>query len=210
MYTGARHAPNERIEARTSQGFEAKSGRERAEKQAIALQAASYIAPGSAIGITAGTTTYQLVPHICSLANLTVVTNSLPIAAALNSVMSPDLQIVITGGSPTRSNAIVGPLAERSLAGLHLDQVFMGVHGMGETSGYTTPNLAEAQTNQAFIRSGRRVVALADATKWGVTGLGTIAMLSDADAIISDTNLPVEARGILQREVGRVDIVTTA
>ena len=116
-------------------------------------------------------------------------------------------QVVITGGSPTPSNAVVGPLADRSLAGLHLDQLFMGVHGMAEESGFTTPNLAEAQTNQAFIRSARDVVVMADSTKWGLTGLGTIAELAEVDAVVTDVGLDAAARRVLEREVGEVELV---
>jgi len=188
-------------------GFRAKSTRQRDEKRSIAGAAASRIAPGSAIGVTAGTTTFQLAQHLAGIANLTVVTNSIPIASTLSSVGSPDLQVVITGGTPTPSNAIVGPLADRTLAGLHLDQLFMGVHGMAEASGFTTPNLAEAQTNQAFIRSAREVIVIVDATKWDVTGLGTIAPLASADLLISDLSLDAGAKRVLEREINEVELV---
>jgi len=188
-------------------GFQAKLTRQRDEKSSIAAAAALRIAPGSAIGVTAGTTTYQLAQYLPGIANLTVVTNSIPIASALSSSGSQDLQVVITGGTPTPSNAIVGPLADRSLAGLHLDQLFMGVHGMAESSGFTTPNLAEAQTNQAFIRSAREIVVIVDSTKWDVTGLGTIAPLADADVLVTDSGIDQSAQRVLDREVGELELV---
>lgn len=183
-------------------GFAAKSKQRLAYKRAIAARAATRIRPGSAIGITAGTTTYQLLSHLAAVGNLTVVTNSLAIAGALGA-STTELQVVLTGGSPTRSNAIVGPIAERCLAGLHLDQLFMGVHGM-DAGGFTTPNLAEAQTNLAFITAAREVCVLADATKWGVVGLGVIAPLSSADVIVTDSELDSEARETI--DVARVAI----
>lgn len=188
-------------------GFRVKSTRQRDEKQFIAQAAAARITPGSAIGITAGTTTFQLAQHLAGIANLTVVTNSIPIASTLSALGSHDLQVVITGGSPTPSNAIVGPLADRTLAGLHLDQLFMGVHGMAENSGFTTPNLAEAQTNQAFIRSSHEVIVIVDSTKWDLAGLGTIAPLASAHALVSDAGLAPEALRVLEREVADVEIV---
>lgn len=187
--------------------FRTKLALQRNEKATIASEAAHKVGPGSAIGITAGTTTFQLAQHLSGIPNLTVVTNSIPIAAELSLHDSRGSQIVITGGSPTPSNAIVGPLADRSLAGLHLDQLFMGVHGMGETSGFTTPNLAEAQTNQAFVRASREVIVLADSTKWGVTGLGTIAELSEADVLITDNKISKEAHAALSREITEVILV---
>jgi len=177
------------------------------EKSAIAAAAAARIAPGSAIGVTAGTTTYQLVQHLLGIADLTVVTNSIAIASTLHTAGSQNLQVVITGGSPTPSNAIVGPLADRTLADLHLDQLFMGVHGMTEESGFTTPNLAEAQTNQAFIRSAREIVVIVDSTKWGVTGLGTIAPLASADVLVTDDALTGAAQRVMDREIGVLEVV---
>lgn len=188
-------------------GFQAKLTRERDEKAAIAAAAASLIAPGSAIGITAGTTTFQMAHHLLTIANLTVVTNSVPIASSLSPMASKDLEVVITGGTMTRSNAIVGPLADTSLGALHLDQLFMGVHGIDEQSGFTTPNLTEARTNQSFIQAAREVVVVADSTKWGLTGLGTIAPLSAASVLITDDALDDGARHVLEREVETLTIV---
>ena len=188
-------------------GFQTKLTLQQTEKSNIATAAARRVTAGSAIGMTAGTTTFRLAQHLSSISNLTVVTNSIPIASELSAAASAGSQVVITGGSPTPSSAIVGPLADRSLAGLHLDVLFMGVHGMGETTGFTTPNLAEAQTNQAFIRSARQVIVLADSTKWETTGLGPIAPLSDAHVLITDERLTSEARAVLQREIGDVEMV---
>ena len=189
-------------------GFQTKLLLQEHEKANIATAAVRRVAAGSAIGITAGTTTFQLAQHLRGITNLTVVTNSIPIASALSGSDLGGSQVILTGGTPTRSNAIVGPVADRSLADLHLDVLFMGVHGMGESTGFTTPNLAEAQTNQAFMRSARQVIVLADSTKWEVTGLGTIAPLADADVLITDDHLAGEARAVLQREVGELELVS--
>lgn len=188
-------------------GFQTKLSLQPREKSNIAIAAARRVTSGSAIGITAGTTTFQLAQHLTAIPDLTIVTNSMPIASELTPAHTRGSQVVITGGTPTPSSAIVGPLADRSLAALHLDVLFMGVHGMGETTGFTTPNLAEAQTNQAFIRSARQVIVLADATKWGVTGLGTIAPLSDADVLITDDSLSPQAHAVLQREIAEIELV---
>ena len=188
-------------------GFAVKSKRHLPEKRAIAARAASRIRPGSAIGITAGTTTYHMLPHLADIAQLTVVTNSLAIAGTLSASSPSGRQVVLTGGSPTPSNAIVGPIAERCLAGLHLDQLFMGVHGIDAT-GFTTPNLAEAQTNLAFITAAREVCVLADASKWGLVGLGTIAPLGAADVVVSDEGLAAEAIDAFTEAGAAIDLVS--
>ncbi len=127
------------------------------------------------------------------MTNPTVVTNAPLVAQALYQVARPDLTVVLTGGIRTPSDALVGPVATSALARLNVDSLFMGVHGMDIELGYTTPNLAEAEVNAAFIRSARRVVVLADHTKWGTRGLAQIAPLERADAVVSDDALPAEA-----------------
>src|SRR5262245_36082446 len=61
-------------------GFAAKTDRQRAEKVAIASRAAELVRPGSAIGLSAGTTTAELARRLVEVPDLTVVTNSVPVA----------------------------------------------------------------------------------------------------------------------------------
>jgi DeoR/GlpR family transcriptional regulator of sugar metabolism len=187
-------------------GFEAKSHRQLREKEAIAAAASKLVQPGQAIGITAGTTTWRLAHHIVDVSNLTVVTNSIPVADVFHGDGRPDLTVVLTGGVRTPSDALVGPVAVATLRSLHVDVLFMGVHGITAEAGFTTPNLLEAETDEALIASARRVVVLADHTKWGVRGLLSIARLDDADVLVSDSGLPAEARTILAEHVGELII----
>src|SRR5438105_7220779 len=175
-------------------GFEAKSHRQLEEKDAIARAAAELVEPGQAIGLTAGTTTWRLAHHILDVPDLTVVTNSIQAANVLHRERRPDLTVILTGGVRTPSDALVGPVAVTTLRSLHVDVLFMGVHGMTADAGFTTPNLLEAETDQAFVASAERVVVTADHTKWGARGLSRIAALSAADMIVSDNGLGADAR----------------
>src|SRR5262245_17739156 len=138
-------------------GFEAKSTRQLSEKDAIALAAARLVEPGQAIGLTAGTTTWRLAHHVVGVPDLTVVTNSIQVANVLHRERRPDLTVILTGGVRTPSDALVGPIAVTTLRSLHVDVLFMGVHGMTADAGFTTPNLLEAETDQAFAASAERV-----------------------------------------------------
>jgi DeoR/GlpR family transcriptional regulator of sugar metabolism len=191
-------------------GFEAKSLRNTREKHAIALAAASLVRPGQAIGITAGTTTWQMAYHIVDIANLTVVTNSVRVADVLHQSRRDDRTVVLTGGVRTPSDALVGPVSVGALRSLHLDSVFMGVHGMSERAGFTTPNLMEAETNRAFVEATEHLVVLADHTKWGVTGLSSMAPLHRAAVLITDGGLPAPANAMLEEHIGRVVLADTS
>jgi DeoR/GlpR family transcriptional regulator of sugar metabolism len=188
-------------------GFEAKSVRALPQKEAICARAAGLIRPGTAIGISAGTTTWTFARFLDDVPDLTVVTNSIRVADALQRVGRTDRTVVLTGGVRTPSDALVGPVAVQTLRSLHLDMVFLGVHGMADGPGFTTPNLNESETDRALVEAGRRLVVLADHTKWGMVGLSTIARLDDADVVISDEGLPADGRAALAEHVDDVRLV---
>jgi DeoR/GlpR family transcriptional regulator of sugar metabolism len=188
-------------------GFAAKSTLQLAEKEAIADAAVALIAPGTAIGISAGTTTYELARRLVDIPGLTVVTNSVPVADVLHHSGRSDHTIILTGGVRTPSDALVGPFAVSALRTIHVDLVFMGVHGMDPHSGFTTPNVLEADTDRALVEAGRRLIVAADHTKWGIIGISSIARLDQADTLISDSGLDAGARAILDDLVRELVIV---
>lgn len=186
-------------------GFEAKQDRDTALKEAIAQAAAALVVPGSAIALSAGTTTYALAGKLTSVPGLTVVTNSIRIAERFYAAASPGAPgptVVLTGGVRTPSDALVGPVADAAIRSLHFDAVFLGSHGISPEAGLSTPNLAEAETNRALVASARRVIAVADHTKWGLTGLAGFARLSDIDLWITDEGLSDAARQTAAELVG--------
>ena len=188
-------------------GFAAKSALQEAEKEAIVDAAAALVEPGTAIGISAGTTTYALARRLTEVVGLTVVTNSVRVADALHDAGRPDQTIIMTGGVRTPSDALVGPFAVAALRSVHVDLVFMGVHGMDAHSGFTSPNLMEAETNRALVEAGSRLVVVADHTKWGQVALSSIARLDQADMVITDSGLAPDAREILAGRVRELVLV---
>jgi DeoR/GlpR family transcriptional regulator of sugar metabolism len=188
-------------------GFAAKSALQQHEKQAIAAAAVALVEPGMAIGLSAGTTTYALARALVDIPQLTVVTNSIPVADALYAPNRNGQTIILTGGVRTPSDALVGPFAVTALRSVHLDIVFMGVHGMEPRSGFTTPNMLEAETDRVLIEAGRRLVVVADHSKWGVVGISSIARLDEADVLITDGQLEADARKLLADTVHELIVV---
>jgi DeoR/GlpR family transcriptional regulator of sugar metabolism len=191
-------------------GFAAKSGRERLKKEAIGARAAALVEPGAAVAVSAGTTTHALARHLVGIPGLTVVTNSVWVADILHASGRSDTTILLTGGLRTPSDALVGPVAISALRTIHVDLVFMGVHGMDAGAGFTTPNLMESETNQALVACGQRLVVVADSTKWGVVGLSSFAALDDADVVVTDVGLPAPAGNVLRERVGELILVDPA
>ncbi|GGQ27695.1 DeoR/GlpR family DNA-binding transcription regulator [Streptomyces roseolilacinus] len=194
-------------EARTHEpGFEAKSALEPGAKEDIARVAAAMAAPGSAIALSGGTTTYAVARWLLDVPDLTVVTNSVRVADVFHSAPAPEpgggprpgaATVVLTGGVRTPSDALVGPVADQAIGMLHFDVLFLGVHGVSVEAGLSTPNLAEAETNRRLIRSARRVVVVADHTKWGKVALSSFARLEEVDTLVTDAGVSEGVRAAM-------------
>lgn len=201
------------VEASTHEpGFEAKSGLELNAKEDIARTAASLVAPGTAIALSGGTTTYALAHHLLDVPDLTVVTNSVRVADVFHSAQRTSGQrqgaatVVLTGGVRTPSDSLVGPVADQAIGALHFDVLFLGVHGISAEAGLSTPNLAEAETNRRLVQSARRVIVVADHTKWGTVGLSSFAGLDQVDTLVTDAGLLAEARTEISERLRRLVI----
>lgn len=184
-------------------GFEAKSTLELSAKQDIAREAARMAVPGSAIALAGGTTAYALAQRLVDVPELTVVTNSVQVADVFHAAQRASAAasprpgaatVVLTGGVRTLSDTLVGPVADAAIRSLHFDVLFIGVHGISVEAGLSTPNLAEAETNRRFVQSARRVVVIADHTKWGTVGLSSFASLDQVDSLVTDAGLSQGSR----------------
>jgi DeoR/GlpR family transcriptional regulator of sugar metabolism len=183
-------------------GFEDKLIFERPEKTSIARAAAGLVKPGTAIAVSAGTTTFGLAQALLDVPGLTIVTNSLRIASLFGG--KEGISVVVTGGVRTPAEALVGPVADLTIRSLHFDTVFLSCTGIDPEAGLTTPNLVEAETNRAFIKVARRVVVLADHTKWGVVSLASFANLDEVDVLVTDDSLPPEAHSEAAEKIREV------
>ncbi|HEX3215023.1 MAG TPA: DeoR/GlpR family DNA-binding transcription regulator, partial [Actinomycetota bacterium] len=100
-----------------------------AGKAVIAELAVSLVQSGDSILLGPGRTTLALARLLAPLPELTVVTNSLPVASAL--MQSPQVDVVMMGGNLRRSiQATVGPVTEQNAEGLRVSQVFLSGEGV--------------------------------------------------------------------------------
>lgn len=182
-------------------GFTHKAELQLSEKAAIAAVAATIVKPGMSVSLNSGTTTYALARTLRQIPDITVVTNSPRIADVLHDAPVAGQTVVLLGGVRTPSDALVGPLATAALRTLHVDVCFMGVHGLSERDGLTTPNMMEAEINKLFLERCDRSVVLADSTKWGLSGLYHIADLADVDTLVADDALDAHARHVLGQHI---------
>ena len=169
------------------------------EKRRIAAAAAERVSEGMVVGLTGGTTTTEVARALSDRRRLTIVTNSLSIAAEL--AVRPNLKLVVTGGvARPESYELIGPLAETILAGLNLDLAIVGVDGISVAAGLTTHHEAEAHTNRALIDRSALALVVADASKIGHAAFARICESARVGELITDANAPAaeldELRGV--------------
>jgi DeoR family fructose operon transcriptional repressor len=170
------------------------------EKDRIAKTALAELPSEGSVVIDAGTTTARFVAALPLDSRLTVVTHALPIAARLAEY--PDLTLHLVGGRLRhRTRAAVGEWALSAYGDINADVTFIAANGFSLADdgkgGLTTPDLAEAAVKRAMIRAARRVVLLADSSKFGQAHFARFGELADVDMLITDQGLsPEDARAI--------------
>jgi len=157
-------------------------------KERIAKAALAEVPDDGAILIDAGTTTTQFAETLPKDRELTVVTNSLSIAAKLSSW--PNLTVMMVGGRlQPDSLAAVDDWSLRVLCDIFVDVAFMGTSGLSVTRGLTTSDESRATVKRAMIACARRTIVLADHTKIDNDQPITFGALTDIDTVITDAHV---------------------
>jgi DeoR family fructose operon transcriptional repressor len=155
-------------------------------KERIARAALDRLPPGGgSILLDAGSTTVRLATLLPPDRELTVITHAVPIAARLAGLPHLDLQL-LPGRVRSTTQAAVGADTVEALGRLRVDVAFVGTNGITAEHGLTTPDPDEAAVKRAVVASGRLVVALADASKFGVETAVRFASPGDVDVVITD------------------------
>ncbi len=173
-------------------------------KDAIGAAAARLVAPGQSVIIDAGTTTLAVAKHLTRHRDLTVATNSLPIAQACADIPGC-LTYMVGGRLVPGSLSTIGPQAERDFAGISADWAFIGAAAIDIGCGFTSADPFEAQVKGAMIRAARRTVVVADHTKFGARRFASFALPQDIAYLITTEGCPPEVRSWL--EAGGVDVM---
>ena len=162
------------------------------EKDVIAHAALAFLPQANgAVILDAGSSTGRLAGLLPADLALTVLTNSVPIAAKVAGSTSHILHLLPGRVRPT-TQAAVGEELVATLAALRADVAFMGTNGLSLEHGLSTPDASEAAAKRAMIASAHRVVVLADSSKFGIEATVRFAELSDLDVIVTDSAAPAD------------------
>ena len=197
--------PSDRLSTREESILERAIQRQ-AEKLRIASAALAMIPEPTtgSILLDAGSTTETLADLLAqrtpasngSADELVVITHAIPIAGKLSS--TPGVALQILGGRVRGlTQAAVGQSTVDAAFKLRPDIAFVGANGIHATFGLSTPDPEEAAVKAAFVKSARRVVALADSSKLDAETLVQFATLKDVDTLITDREPSAELAAAL-------------
>lgn len=157
------------------------------EKLKIAELAATLIERDSLVFADASTTVLCLADRISEIEGITVVTNGLLMAQSL---VKSGVEIFATGGKLNESAlALVGRIAERSVAGFNADIMFFSTSsfdGSGQISDYSD---SETSLRIAMLERSRKKVFMFDSSKYSTESAFCVCYAKDIDHIVTDVCL---------------------
>lgn len=150
-----------------------KSTQNISDKQEIAQYVATLIQDDDVLYLDAGTTTLALIPFLKQKHHLTVVTNGVEHAACLADL---NIRTFLLGGQlKNTTKAIVGVEAVRNLANFRFNKAFLGINGIHEKYGLTTPDPEEAEVKKTAIERSEKSYVLADQSKFNCVSFTKVA-----------------------------------
>src|SRR6478735_3290914 len=143
------------------------------------------IAP-QAVALTGGVTTGEVARSLKGRPQMTIVTNSLTIAA--DCAVDAHMKVIATGGL-VRANTLeaVGPMSEHAFQVITVGTAVLGADGMSAEIGATTFDEAEARTAIAMAANAQQVVVAVDGSKIGKVTLAKMVPLSQIDHLVTDS-----------------------
>ena len=157
-------------------------------KAAIGRAAAALVRSGECVVLDVGTTPAAVATALVAredLTDVTVVTNSLTTALALEPAV-PRFTVVVTGGTlRPLQHSLVAPFMGAVLPAIAADVAFISGTGLDVEHGLTNVNLPETEAKRMLAATAGRTVVVADGSKFGRAHLGVVRPLEDIDVVVT-------------------------
>lgn len=158
----------------------------RAEKSSIGRAAADSLSAGDSVIFDSGSTVLAAAQvAVERRIVLTAVTNDLGIGQVLAN--SDKIRVVVIGGSVRRSSlTLIGEPGQSFMSDIHADVAFIGTHSISGRL-LTETSIEIASIKRAMIAAARRVVLLADSSKFKPAAFYKICEVTAVHEVITDS-----------------------
>lgn len=184
--------------------YRAREHYDQASKDIIAMKALSFMENDQVVLFDGGTSTLAVAAHIPRDLQITVITNSFPIANALED--HPTAEVIFAGGRLNKTAyTTMGQDTLHTFRTIRADICFFGICSIHPTLGVTTKNYEEAQVKRTMIERSKRTIALATCEKINKADSYFICPATDIDTIITDN--PPDHAGLAAFEQAGVHLL---
>lgn len=162
-----------------------------AAKKIIGRLASNLIKDNDIIFLEAGSTCFEIIPHLAQKKNLTVIVNSLHLMQRLAPLGQH--KIIITGGQYRRQRMeMVGPGAESAISQLSGFKAFTGADDISISAGISGADVVTVSFAKLVLKKASEVIFVGDSTKFDNPALYKIADLCDLDYIVTNVKPTTE------------------
>jgi len=155
-------------------------------KRLIGEGAARLVPDNASLLINIGTTTEEVAKALAGHSGLLVITNNLHVANELH--RNKSIEVIITGGSIRRGDGgIVGAVTVAQIQQFRVDIAIIGTSAIDLSGTLLDFDVREVEISRAIIEHARKVVLVADSSKFSRSAPVRIAHLSEIDVFVTDS-----------------------
>jgi DeoR family transcriptional regulator, glycerol-3-phosphate regulon repressor len=160
-------------------------------KRLIGAAAARLVPDNASLLINIGTTTEEVAKALVGHSGLLVITNNLHVANELH--RNKSIEVIVTGGSIRQGDGgIVGAVTVAQIEQFRVDIAIIGTSAIDPSGTLLDFDVREVEISRAIIEHARKIVLVADGSKFSRSAPVRIAHLSEIDVFVTD-RLPSQA-----------------
>jgi DeoR family deoxyribose operon repressor len=166
------------------------------EKSSIGLKAASLVQPGETVAFDIGSTTHFISKYIGR--EIEIHALCVTFECAMELYHKKNVNLILTGGHLHRdSDVINSDEGIDIIKKIRTDKVFLSAGGIDEKLGLTCYHDFHVVIKRALMESSKKIILVADSSKFGTVTPSFYADLTEIDALITDSNIPEKYRSVL-------------
>src|SRR5579863_2051863 len=154
-------------------------------KTLIGEAAARLVPDNASLLINIGTTTEEVAKALAGHSGLLVITNNLHVANEL--YRNESIEVIVVGGSVRRGDGgIVGAITVAQIEQFRVDIAIIGTSAIDPSGTLLDFDVHEVEISRAIIEHARKIVLVADSSKFSRSAPVRIAHLSEIDVFVTD------------------------
>ena len=174
----------------------------------IARMAAEFIPDNASLFINIGTTTEEVAKALSGHRKLRVITNNLNVATLLCG--NHDFEVIVAGGVVREDRGVIGESTIDFVKQFKVDYGVIGISGIDTDGTLLDFDYSEVRVAQAIMENARRVLLVADHTKFGSTPMVRLGHISEVDVLFTDRMPPKAIQEALDKGNVALHVTGTA